>query len=104
VRFSARRPDVSHAHHLFVVHIERDGVERDVLASRLRAAGIELSINYRPVHDLTWYRETFGWAPADFPVASRAGAACISLPLHPEITAADVEAVVETLKALLDGR
>lgn len=103
VRVSARRPNVVHAHHLFVVRIERDGVERDVLASRMRAAGVGLSINYRPVHELSWYRDTFGWAPTDFPVASRAGATCLSLPLHPELTDADVETVVETLKALLDG-
>jgi dTDP-4-amino-4,6-dideoxygalactose transaminase len=104
VQVSARRPDVVHAHHLFVVRIERDGVERDVLASAMKARGVEVSINYRPVHDLSWYRDAFGWTPADFPVASRAGATCLSLPLHPELTAADVETVVETLKALLEGR
>lgn len=104
VLVSARRPHVVHAHHLFVVRIERDGVERDVLASSMRARGVGLSINYRPVHELSWYRDTFGWEPTDFPVASRAGATCLSLPLHPEMTAADVETVVETLKALLDGR
>lgn len=103
VRVSARRSDVVHAHHLFVVRIERGGVERDVLASAMKARGVEVSINYRPVHELSWYRDTFGWASADFPVASRAGATCISLPLHPEMTVADVETVVETLKALLDG-
>jgi dTDP-4-amino-4,6-dideoxygalactose transaminase len=101
LRVCGRGEDIVHAHHLFVVRVVRDDVERDLLAPQLRAAGIEVAVNYRAIHELAWYRETYGWQPADFPVACRAGRCCITLPLHPDMTAPDVDAVVATLRGLL---
>jgi dTDP-4-amino-4,6-dideoxygalactose transaminase len=90
-----------HAHHLMVVRIIADDVERDVLLPQLRAHGIEASIHYRAIADLTWYRETFGWSEKDFPHAIAAGRQCITLPLHSQMTLADVDLVADTLIALL---
>ena len=101
VRVCGRRPGVTHGHHLFVIRLERDDVERDVVAARLRAEGVGVAINFRPVSELAWFRKTFGWTPADFPVASRAGAGCITLPLHPEMTPSDVDFVVDALRRSL---
>jgi dTDP-4-amino-4,6-dideoxygalactose transaminase len=92
---------VTHAHHLFVIRLHDIGIERDVLVPRLRARGIEVAVNYRAVHALTWYRETFGWSPGDFPNAYRAGETCVTLPLHPEMSDADTDIVVDTLRSLL---
>lgn len=103
VRVLGRRAEVTHAHHLFVILIDRKDVERDALASRLKANGVEVSINYRPIHELDWYRRTFDWNRDDFPVASHASERCISLPMHPELSVADADLVVERLQALLEG-
>jgi dTDP-4-amino-4,6-dideoxygalactose transaminase len=103
IRVCARTDAVTHAHHLFVIRLRDIGVERDVLVPRLRARGIEAAVNYRAVHELRWYRETFGWSPGDFPNAYRAGQTCITLPLHPEMSDADTDIVVDTLRSLLSA-
>lgn len=103
IRVSGRTEHTTHAHHLFVIRLERDDIERDVLVPQLRAQGIEVAVNYRAIHELAWYRTTFGWRPEDFPVASQAGRRCITLPLHPEMTGPDVDTVVDTLRSLLPG-
>ena len=103
IRVSSRTADTTHAHHLFVVRLQRDDIGRDELVPQLRARGIEVAVHYRAVHELSWYRETFGWRPEDFPIASRAGRSCITLPLHPEMTELDVDTVVDTLRSLLPG-
>jgi dTDP-4-amino-4,6-dideoxygalactose transaminase len=103
IRVCGRAGPVTHAHHLFVIRLQDRNVERDVLVPQLRARGIEVAVNYRAVHALTWYRETFGWTPGDFPNAYAAGQTCITLPLHPEMTDADTDTVVDTLRSLLPG-
>lgn len=103
VRLLGGLPDTVHAHHIFVIRLEHEDFDRDAIAPRLKAAGVEVSVNYRALPDLTWYRETYGWRPEDVPVATRAGRCCITLPLHPEMTGEDVAFVVETLRLELAG-
>jgi dTDP-4-amino-4,6-dideoxygalactose transaminase len=50
---------------------------------------------------MPYYTETFGYRPGDLPAAEDVYARCLSLPLYPAMTRADVEYVVDTLRALL---
>ena len=83
-------PDRSHVWHLFVVlHPERDRL-RAALADR----NIQTGLHYpTPVHLQQAYAH-LGHQPGDFPVTERIARECLSLPLFPEMTDEQQDAVV----------
>jgi dTDP-4-amino-4,6-dideoxygalactose transaminase len=87
-----------HAYHLYVVRIdpERAGGSREEYAALLAEEGIATSIHFLPVHTLTAYRELLDPAPV-LPVAERAGAEVLSLPLSPAHSDDDIADVVAAL-------
>ncbi len=95
----ARDPRDTHALHLYVVRIdpEEAGADRDAYQRALREENIGSSIHFLPVHRLTYYREAFPDQPP-LPVAERAGAEVLSLPLSPAHSEVDVEDAIEALR------
>ena len=95
-------PGVRHARHLFPVWVKDH--RRDQLVRGLQDAGIGVVVNYRAIHLLTYFRDTFGFHPGDFPVAEDIGDSTVSLPLYPRMLEEHVTTVVETLRRMLrDG-
>jgi dTDP-4-amino-4,6-dideoxygalactose transaminase len=92
-------PLVEHAWHLFPVWVG-DG-RRDRVIAELQKAGISVMVNYRAIHLLTFFRETFSFIPGDFPVAERIGDASLSLPFYPNMPLDHVDRVVEVLRDIL---
>ena len=94
----ARDPRDTHARHLYVVRVDPEGfgLTRDELQQALTEERISTSIHFLPVHELTWYRERFPDQPR-LPVAERAGAEILSLPLSPAHSEDDIADVVEAL-------
>jgi dTDP-4-amino-4,6-dideoxygalactose transaminase len=99
----ARDPRDTHALHLYVVRIEaeRAGATRDEYRRALADAGVSTSVHFLPVHRLTWYRERFP-DQAPLPIAERAGAEVLSLPLSPAHTEDDIRTVIDALGAVHD--
>jgi dTDP-4-amino-4,6-dideoxygalactose transaminase len=97
----ARDPRDTHALHLYVVRVdpERAGATRDEFQRALADEGIATSIHFLPLHQLTWYRERFPEQPA-LPVAERAGAEVLSLPLSPAHSEDDIRDAIEALRAV----
>ncbi len=97
----ARDPRDTHALHLYIVRIdsERAGATRDTYQRALKAEGVSTSIHFLPLHRLTWYRERFPDQPA-LPVAERAGAEILSLPLSPAHSDEDIRYACDALAAV----
>jgi dTDP-4-amino-4,6-dideoxygalactose transaminase len=87
------RANCDPAWHLFVVlHPERDRIRAE-----LDDRGIQTGLHYPiPVHLQPAYRG-LGYEPGDFPVSERIARECFSLPLFPEMTEEQQDAVVEAL-------
>lgn len=83
--------NTKHARHLFTVLVPAD--RRDKLLWALQDRGIGVAVNYRPIHLLRYYRETFGYKEGDFPVAEEIGSRTISLPLYPALSPEDARYV-----------
>jgi dTDP-4-amino-4,6-dideoxygalactose transaminase len=82
--------------HLFVVRHP----ERDRIRAELEDRGIQTGLHYPvPVHLQPAYRG-LGYKSADFPVSERVAGECLSLPLFPEMTEAQQDAVVAALKEI----
>lgn len=84
------------SHHLYPVRIKNG--RRDEVKAKLNAQGIGAQVHYNPpVHLQPYYRERFGYKPGDFPEAEAWSEEELSLPLHSQMTEADVERVVDAL-------
>ena len=98
----AERPGTRHAWHLYVVRLERAArVNRDDFISKLRERGIGTSVHFIPMHHHPYYRERYGWAPGDFPVADEAFETMLSLPLYTRMNERDVDRVVDAMRDIL---
>jgi dTDP-4-amino-4,6-dideoxygalactose transaminase len=95
----ARDPRDEHAFHLYVVRIDPTlaGGTRDEYQRLLGEEQIGTSIHFLPVHRLTAYRERFPDQPS-LPVAERAGAEVLSLPLSAAHSDDDIADAVSALQ------
>ncbi len=94
-----RDPRDLHAHHLYPVRVDpaRAGATRDAYRLALAEENIGTSVHFLPVHLLTAYRDRFPDRPP-LPVAERAGAELLSLPLSPAHSEGDIEDAIEALR------
>jgi dTDP-4-amino-4,6-dideoxygalactose transaminase len=99
IRPLARDERDTHAFHLYVVRVdpERAGASRDDYQRALAEEQISTSIHFLPVHRLTWFRRRYPFQPS-LPVAERAGAEVLSLPISPAHTDDDIVDAVEALR------
>lgn len=82
---------------VYVVQLPQ-GIDRDEVIGRLKSEGVS-SKPYMPViHLQPFYREKFGYAPGDFPIAEDVAARSLALPFYPSMKRKEVERVVETLQ------
>lgn len=88
-----------HARHLFTVLVNPN--RRDSILHELQNRGIGVAVNYRPIHLLKYYRETFGYKEGYFLVAEDIGKRTVSLPLYPRLDNTEVCYVIESLKKVL---
>lgn len=91
-----------HAWHLFPVRVhETSRVGRDGLIAGLAAARIGTSVHYRPLHQMTYWKNRYHLQPGDFTVSERYFAGAVTLPLFAGMTDSQVDRVVATVRDLL---
>ena len=66
--------------------------------NKLQEEGVGVAVNYRPVHLLTYYRQTFGFKEGMFPTAEMIGKRTISLPMYPKMGEDAVAKVIEAVQ------
>jgi dTDP-4-amino-4,6-dideoxygalactose transaminase len=85
-----------HAAHVYAIRVG----DRDAVRAALEGAGVATNIHYpRPVHLQPAYAG-LGYAAGDFPVAEGFAAEALSLPLYPELGAADQDHVIAAVNAV----
>lgn len=95
-------PGDTHAWHLYPVRLaDGAGVARDRFIERLFEAGIGCSVHYIPLHLHPYWRDRYGLQAAMFPHSQRAYERMASLPIYTRMTDADVERVVQAVRAAL---
>ena len=86
-----------HVWHLYVVLAR----ERDRLRTELEARSVQTGLHYPiPLHLQRAYAH-LSYARGEFPVAERIGSECLTLPLFPEMTIRQQDAVIEALSDVL---
>lgn len=87
--------DTISAWHLYVVRTEP--TDRDRLIELINERGVGTSVHFIPLHLHSYYRQTYGYSPADFPVSTAQFERVISLPIWSAMEPAQVERVITTV-------
>lgn len=85
--------------HLYPILLP-DGVDRKAIRSRMLDAGIQTGVHYQPNHALTFFRYS---EALPLPVMDNIYPRLLSLPLHPDLSLADVDYCVSKLIGAIDG-
>ena len=95
--------DRTSAHHLYVVKVAPGAlrVGRDALVDELKRLGIGASVHFIPLHVHPYYRDAFGYRPADLPVANDVWERSISLPLFSAMTDEQHARVLDAVLSLV---
>jgi dTDP-4-amino-4,6-dideoxygalactose transaminase len=97
VQLPVRVPDATHVFHLYVIQVP----ERDEVARRLLARGVQTGIHYPvPLHLSPAYAG-MGLGTGSFPRAEAAAPELLSLPMYAELTADQIEHVCHALEEAL---
>jgi dTDP-4-amino-4,6-dideoxygalactose transaminase len=92
-------PHNRHIYHVYAVRVR----ERDLVLESLTGKGISCAIHYPvPVHLQEAYR-SLGYGEGSFPVAERCAREFLSLPMYPELSREQIQAVSTELKAGLSA-
>jgi dTDP-4-amino-4,6-dideoxygalactose transaminase len=96
------RDGYRHAWHLFIVrlHLSRLRIRRARFIELMADAGIECGVHYRPLFEMSFYRE-IGFTRQYFPNAAYAGERVVSLPLYPGLTTSQVDHGCEAVRRII---
>ena len=96
IRLPGRIGNAKHARHLFVIHV--DANIRNEAIRVLGDNGIGVTVNYRSVPTLTFYRQKYRYGAGDFPTSYEWGEGTISLPLYLSLTRQEQEHVIAVIR------
>jgi dTDP-4-amino-4,6-dideoxygalactose transaminase len=100
LRFVPAAPVAGSADHLAVIALS-DQRQRPAIRAGLAKAGIASSVHFRPLHQLSWFREHAQAGPSGVATADDHADRVLSLPLSPALSTDDVDRVCEVLCDLL---
>ena len=88
------------AWHLYPLRLkaERWTISRDRFIEALRERNIGTSVHFIAVHTFTYYREKYGYAAEDYPVAFGESERIVTIPLHPGLSDGDVQDVIDAVQ------
>ena len=101
LQLPAPQAQAESAWHLYVVRLHASlEMQHSAIFDGLRAAGIGVNLHYIPIHLQPYYRE-LGFAEGDFPESERYYRQAITLPLYQDLSDAQQDQVVTTLRRVL---
>ena len=92
-----------HAWHLYILRLRLDEltIDRSQFIAELKKRNIGASVHFIPLHLHPYYRDTYGYAPEDFPVAFQEYQRAISLPIYSRMTGFDADDVIDAVTSIV---
>jgi len=96
------RVDRRHSWHLYVLRLRLDHltIDRNSFIAALNAEGIGTSVHWRPLHLHPLYEERYKYDSEDFPVTTAEWERCISIPIFPSMSDAEIDRVAEVVRGV----
>lgn len=94
-------PDRSSSWYLYTVRLkDATATQRDSIIEAMHAKGFGAEAYYPiPIHQMPYYKQNFG--EANLPETEKAAQQVISLPIHPNVSAQQINSIAETFLSLL---
>ena len=94
------KADRHHAWHLYTLRLalSKLSIDRNRFIEELTARNISTSVHFIPIHHHRFYADKYGFDPEQFPVATAAFRAEVSLPIYPSMTDDDVRDVIDAVR------
>ena len=95
--------NTTHSWHLFILRLRSEmlSMNRGDLIQQLKQAGIGSSVHFIPLHLHPYYRDRYGYSSGDFPHAEDAFVSCVSLPIYPDLSDAEVKRIATTVEQFI---
>ena len=94
----------THCWHLYVLRVvpELLTIDRDRFIVELNERNVGTSVHFIPVHNMSLYRNRFGYKESDLPNAQKHFERIISLPLYPSMTDEEVQYVIDAVRDIVE--
>jgi dTDP-4-amino-4,6-dideoxygalactose transaminase len=91
--------DAVHAWHLYALRLKTQGLRagRDEFVKSLNRYGIGTSVHFIPLHTFTYYRSTYEYEDAAFPVACHEFERMFSIPIYSDMSDSETECVIDAV-------
>lgn len=93
-----RDSGIDPAYHIFPILLPQD-VDRKAFMQRMRAAGVQTSIHYPPIHQFSYYRKQY--SGVELPQTEGVAAREVTLPLYPAMDEFSLQIVIEAVHQAL---
>lgn len=95
-------PHEDHSWHLFAIVLNsKSKITRNTFIEKMFEAGIGTSVHYKPLHQMSYYKQRYNLNQEDFPNAQRTWEGNVSLPIYPFMTEEELVYICQTIKAIL---
>jgi dTDP-4-amino-4,6-dideoxygalactose transaminase len=91
-----------HAWHLFTINLCDDvKLTRNQFIETMSEYGIGTSVHYKPLHQMTYYKQRYKLLPSDYPIAENIWMRNVSLPIYPYMDEQDMIYIQQTIHEIL---
>ena len=93
-----------HSMHLFVIQLVKNrwSISRDKFIEEMNRKGIGLAVHYKPIHQLSYYKNKYDFNYNKFPRANELFDSMISLPIYPSLEKSSVDYIIKSIINLSD--
>lgn len=97
--------DCQHSWHLYALrlNLHRLRIDRAQFVEELKRRNIGSSVHFIPLHLHPYYRESYGYAPEDFPNAYHEYLREISVPIYSKMSDDDVQDVIDAVVEIVES-
>jgi dTDP-4-amino-4,6-dideoxygalactose transaminase len=95
-------PLENHSWHLFPIVIRPEAkLTRNEFIVKMTCNNIGTSVHYKPLHRMTYYKDTYNLSQDDFPNTEKIWKGTVSLPIFPELKIEELEFICKSIKEIL---
>jgi|WetSurSiteA1Bulk_404760.scaffolds.fasta_scaffold04235_5 dTDP-4-amino-4,6-dideoxygalactose transaminase len=93
-----------HSWHLFPLVLKPESpVTRNDFISQMANKGVGTSVHYKPLHRMTYYKETYSLDEHAFPNTEKIWKGTVSIPIYPGLDQQELTYICQTIKEILCG-
>lgn len=95
-------PFEDHAWHLFAIVLNgKARIFRNKFIEKMAEVGISTSVHYKPLHQMTYYKERYNLRASDYPNSEKTWLGNVSLPIYPYMNADDLEYICTSINQII---